>query len=585
MLTLIESDETKSNVTEIIKFSTPLLAQAGLGFAVPFLSPLIIAASSHLVSKGLELAGDKIQIAADKIQQYKSQGGTKAFLAKMASPALGVLKKVFPATEKELHEAVTDSSKLKQFLAAILENPKKRDEFVENLKKFLTGNYGDFEEFQRNVKETLGINIDRLAIEAYTEFSSIIYDSEILNKIIDISGASEEIRKKIEESVKEIHKDFQKKYGEIKDEIIRLRDIFYESNGLYRLTPNYFEDYVDTNKDLEWWRNGFSFQLLSSIKENKEFRRDKIVEEIKKRLEEQHRQLILGGFGTSKSTILMEIICDYYDDGYEVLWNRGDAVIKDAIPIIGFIGKLLNDGNKVLVAIDNVHDERRTAIFYAMDQLSFHNKSKNLRFILTARLPEYDLLVDPQRLLIQVQKEYRESIKRFRNESMEENSPLKYEIPFFTKDDIKGFIKKYGIEASSSAIREEESFDEMLEKIYNDTKGIPIMVKFSVFGQGLYNDVEERYLNYLIDPANKRPDPLKIQTTLACCLLDIAGLQITDKLLSNMKIKKYAYRLRHSLLYYNEHDGIWKTIHPRWNVELLSFLYNTEIDEDILEER
>ncbi len=581
---LIESDQTKEYVHTAVKSTVPTLVQFGLGFAVPFLSPIIIAASSHLILKGLEIAGDKIKVADDKIQQYKGQTGTKGFLAKMASPALGVLKKVFPATEKELYEALTDSNKLKQFLSEILENPKKKQEFEESLKKFLTGKYGDFEEFQRNVKDTLGIEVDRLALEAYTEFTSIIYNSEILNKIITLSGTSEQIRINIEESIKEIHKDFEDKYGEIKNEIISLRDTFYGRYGLYRLTPNYFEDYVDTKQDMERWKEGFSFQSLSSIKQNKEFRRDKILEEIKKRIEGKNRQLIVAGSGTSKSTILMEIICDYYDNGYEILWNRGDAVINNGNDIIDFIGKLLNDGNRVLVAVDNVHDERRSAIFYAMDQLSLHNKSKNLRFILTARLPEYDLLVDPQRLLIQVQKEYRGSLQRFRDESNRKDSLLKYEIPFFTHEDIRGFIRKYREEEMISSTTEEEIVVGS-EKIYKDTNGHPIMVKFAVIGEGLRKDVEDRYLDYLIDQTSKIADPSKIQTILVCSLLDIAGLQITDRLLNDMKIKKYAKNLRHALLYHYPDGGIWKTIHPRWDLELLSFLFTDIDDEDITDQR
>jgi ABC-type oligopeptide transport system ATPase subunit len=80
--------------------------------------------------------------------------------------------------------------------------------------------------------------------------------------------------------------------------------------------------------------------------------------------------LIVGESGTSKSTILMEIIYDYYDQGYEILWNRDDASMKEGIPIINFIKDLLkNDGSKVLVAVDNVNDERTSAIFYVMDQI------------------------------------------------------------------------------------------------------------------------------------------------------------------------------------------------------------------------
>ena len=49
------------------------------------------------------------------------------------------------------------------------------------------------------------------------------------------------------------------------------------------------------------------------------------------------------------------------------------------------------------------------------------------------------------------------------------------------------------------------------------------------------------------------------------------------------KFKDHAYDLEHAMLYqYSE--GLWKTIHPRWDMELLSFLYN-EKNKSILLKR
>jgi hypothetical protein len=70
------------------------------------------------------------------------------------------------STRKELQEALRgDSTKLKYFFSAMLNDDTNREEFEANLKKFVTGSYNNFEEFQRNVKETMGISADRLAIE------------------------------------------------------------------------------------------------------------------------------------------------------------------------------------------------------------------------------------------------------------------------------------------------------------------------------------------------------------------------------------------------------------------------------------
>jgi tetratricopeptide (TPR) repeat protein len=94
------------------------------------------------------------------------------------------------------------------------------------------------------------------------------------------------------------------------------------------------------------------------------------------------------------------------------------------------------------------------------------------------------------------------------------------------------------------------------------------MIKFYLLGQGLRTDVERRYENYLEDY------PGRIHTMLVCSLLDISNLQINDSLLENMNIIEDADHLKHATIRYQEADKVWKTIHPRWDMELLSLLYN-----------
>jgi hypothetical protein len=263
----------------------------------------------------------------------------------------------------------------------IIDHPEKRKVFEETLQKFLTGNYGSFEEFQNTIKETLGITTDRLALEAYTQFTSIIYDKEILNKIILLSedqiSSSNQIKKLIEEDVEKLHHRYNTNYDVFKKQILEVRDQFYEDCGLYRLVPNYFEeDYADIEKDLNNWINSFSFTHLHSIKENKEFRRQKVVEEIKKRL----------------------------------------------------------------VAVDNVNNERTSAIFYVMDQL-YSQKRNDIKFLLTARIPEFNRFIQGRLGTVQEEK-HRDSINKFILES-NEHGLLKYELGFFTEEDIRYFMTKY----------------------------------------------------------------------------------------------------------------------------------------------
>src|SRR4051794_14043234 len=107
---LFQTDEFKGYVDTNIKNIAPLFIGAGLGAFVPFLSPLIITGlTSHLLPKALKVAGNKIEIAQEQLQQYEKEGGSKAMLAKVACPCLGILKKVLPPIpEKELHEALSE---------------------------------------------------------------------------------------------------------------------------------------------------------------------------------------------------------------------------------------------------------------------------------------------------------------------------------------------------------------------------------------------------------------------------------------------------------------------------------------------
>ena len=69
-----------------------------------------------------------------------------------------------------------------------------------------------------------------------------------------------------------------------------------------------------------------------------------------------------------------------------------------------------------------------------------------------------------------------------------------------------------------------------------------------------------------------------------CSLLDIATVTITDKLLEEMGVLKYAYDLNRATVYHSKSEKVWKTLHPRWDRELLSYLYGTT-DEGTLYKR
>ncbi len=72
--------------------------------------------------------------------------------------------------------------------------------------------------------------------------------------------------------------------------------------GLILLTREYFDIHSDTNSNFsEWLDKGRAFSL-SSIFQEKEYRRKGLLTEIEEKLEKLHRLILLGESGTSKST-------------------------------------------------------------------------------------------------------------------------------------------------------------------------------------------------------------------------------------------------------------------------------------------
>lgn len=100
---------------------------------------------------------------------------------------------------------------------------------------------------------------------------------------------------------------------------INLRDfnvtIFNQSNayGLKILPSNYFEEYKSTTANYENWKKGFAFNL-ESIKVEKEYKRKRVLSEIKEILERERRVLLLGEMGTSKTTV-PRFLLQYCSDG------------------------------------------------------------------------------------------------------------------------------------------------------------------------------------------------------------------------------------------------------------------------------
>jgi tetratricopeptide (TPR) repeat protein len=409
------------------------------------------------------------------------------------------------------------------------------------------------------------------ALETYMQIKEYVIDSEVIGIISRLEKEIDNIAAVISNEAQVLRIAIDNQLNEVS----KLQYELYQTTGLSWFR-NYFDEHIYTTSDTENWKNGFEFRL-PSIMQKKEFRRCALVNQIKSKLEDTRRLLLVGDSGSSKTTILMEILTDYFANGYEILYNFDGAEIKNGPQLVSFIEKRLEYGDKILVVVDNVHSVRTSAIFYAMDEIiSRFIFIQNIIFLLAAQTPEYDSLVRDRVNLI---REGKELIRKYSRDQ-----EFRYELSYFTKDDIKGFIKKYNHikdpngQSKNITTEDEEPLSNYAEKILKQTTGHPIMVKFLLLRDGLRMDVERRYNDYL------NGDSRKMQTMLVCSLLDIVSLPITDELLQNMGLLRDAYNLENAILY-QPTTGSWKTIHPRWDIELLSFLYNQDDKEQIYDNK
>ena len=115
-----------------------------------------------------------------------------------------------------------------------------------------------------------------------------------------------------------------------------------------------------------------------------EFRRS-IVEQIKNILEKQYCLLLLGEAGTSKSVVLQEIICDYFDNDYEILYNIENTEIKNIDKLKEVLENLLEQDKRILVAVDDVDSEKKYSIFYLIDGFENYRQKRKYQIYFNSK--------------------------------------------------------------------------------------------------------------------------------------------------------------------------------------------------------
>lgn len=337
---------------------------------------------------------------------------------------------------------------------------------------------------------------------------------------------------------------------------------FSQDCGLTLLPPNHFKENNDIDEDLKRWKKGFPFSLESIYHQN-EYRRQKIMDEIKNKLQDKKRILLLGESGTSKTTILMEVICDYFRDGHIILYNIGRDTLRNTDTIVTKIKGLVYAGNKILVAVDDVQSTKTALIFDIIDSIKNldENLKEKIHFLLVARQPEFDWIIEKNLF------EDTNTIEII-EELFDEN--YRYQIPYFALDEIKEFIDKYKKNKISNSNADE---------IFYETQGYPIMVKFAVLNEGLKVHVEKMYHQYIVEKSiiNSK----KLQLVILNSLFDISTVVLKDELLKEFGLLGVAKSIRGSII--KQFKGIWKTINPKWDIEFFRYIFSLEYDTAVVE--
>ncbi|GIU71488.1 MAG: hypothetical protein KatS3mg003_0967 [Candidatus Nitrosocaldaceae archaeon] len=314
--------------------------------------------------------------------------------------------------------------------------------------------------------------------------------------------------------------------------------IRFEAKGLKIL----YKDELTKDKaeeEFKKWQEGFELDF-ASIYHNYDYRRS-IVDEVKAKLEEHGRAVLIGESGTSKTTIFKRVLCEYLDD-HIIIYHDGIHDIDDVKDHLS----LLAEDNKVIIGIDNAHTKQSLMIYKLMEELP------NVKFLLTIREPDYERLLKGEPEFGKIQEVIRDAIYGF------DANRDKYTIrtASLTKDEVKAFFDYYNKPLPSD-----------LDEFYEDTKGHPLIVRFHITGNGLDKHVKDRHDQYITNDN-------RLKAMMVCSLLDLANNPIDDKLANKLGIGDDLYYLSQAMLIHR--DDRWYTIHHLWAIAWFYYLFNTD---------
>ena len=468
----------------------------------------------------------------EKLKEFSEKSEDKGWDAKAA----GAFAKIFPKPPKDQE----DAEKLLKNLSN--DNYKNIEEKFSN---FLID--GDDKEFLDNIKEIFDTDNSIEALKLFFKMNELIVSQKIFQEFVSLHNLNEENREKLEKQLEYIDKKFESNILQLERNRLTLDE------GFYIISPVYFESHK--SRGINNWIEGWKFNLFD-VYIDCDYKR-KIVNEIEK----NGNFLISGKSGYSKSTTLYRIICDYYSKGYNIVASLdefGGGAIEHPQKIVEVIKELMVGGN-VLVAIDDVQNKPQA--FEIIKRLE--DNLDNIKFVFTARLPEFDdLHHEGQKKYLYNWEDIDYSLEKLMTEK---------KIEDFDPEEAESFISKYYPLIHHKKIPETE-LRPYSQKLYRNSKnGNPIMFKFLLTGKGLMKDIERKYSDYIFDKQSANVNPLSLKCTIFSCILDCCGIQITNELANKCKFDLGI--LKNSILKYNQLKGTWETMHPIWAANFLIFWY------------
>lgn len=330
---------------------------------------------------------------------------------------------------------------------------------------------------------------------------------------------------------------------------------------LEMFTP--FSEFNLSNKDC-WLRGYFR---IEDVYNDYDYRRSEI-DEILSSLSEKKGMIIYGIPYSGKSTLLKRIIIEEIKKGYVVLF--GNRISVKYLKWCNFIEKLISKYEKILIILDNIHDNLDgVEIFKVLNKFN----SEKIKFIFATRKYDFELL----------QK------KLERDKFVEIQVAMENVFEFnldFDLETAEGIVNK----ALSTFNKDLSNYKYITKFLYDNSKRDPLIFTYGLINLLNSSKIEnndlnnpEKYLEIDFEQQIKKLDgkPSLWKTAVFCLFLGMIGIRIDVNLLKNCKITSDCLvELVNKGFLISEFKG-YVVRHEYWSMRFFHYIIRTKFNDDI----